>query len=203
MERFTLKPLTNSMWQVSDSETGFSIKFREGMFNETQDVTQPDKLPEGVDIAIWAAQAMSAIGDYMLENHAEITVCNIYDRRSAIWMLSHESWWKTLAAACSTLAIDEEEGGYTDNLFSQLDYFLVTTGQNPEELEENEKSNLMGAVSLLDDDEALEVFALLDIWSKEYDEDADIDQWARDLLWWPAWANTVIDKMAGMTEDEE
>lgn len=112
-ERFTLTPSANSMWTVSDKETGFSITFREGMFNETQEVKNPDKLPQGVDLAAWSARAMSAIGDYMAQEHPFIATCDIYARRSALWTLSHESWWVTLVAACNSLLIDEEEGDLT------------------------------------------------------------------------------------------
>lgn len=184
------------MWTVSDKETGFSITFREGMFNETQEVKNPDTLPQVEDLASWAARAMSSIGDYMAHEHPYVASCDIYARRSALWMLSHESWWVTIAAACNSLLIDVEEGGLADNLFMELDDFFNLSHENPADLSENEKSNLLGAVSLLDEDEALEVFRIIHtFWHEYYDADHDTETWARDLLWWPAWANTVIDKL--------
>lgn len=184
------------MWTVSDKETGFSITFRDGMFNETQEVKNPDKLPQGVDLAAWSARAMSAIGDYMAQEHPFIATCDIYARRSALWMLSHESWWVTLVAACNSLLIDEEEGDLTTQLFMELDDFFNLSHENPADLEDNEKSNLMGAVSLLDEDEAAEVFRIIHtFWHEYYDDGFDTEKWARDLLWWPAWANTVINRL--------
>ena len=53
-------------------------------------------------------------------------------------------------------------------------------------LNEAEKTNLLGAISLLDDDEANEVINILYVFWTERHE-ADAEQWARDLLWWPAW----------------
>lgn len=184
------------MWTVSDKETGFSITFREGMFNETQEVKNPDTLPQVEDLASWAARAMSTIGDYMAQEHPYVASCDIYARRSALWMLSHESWWVTLVAAYDSLLIDEEEGDLANQLFLGLDDFFNSSHENPADLQENEKSNLLGAVSLLDEDEALEVFRIIHtFWHEYYDADHDTEKWARDLLWWPAWANTVIDKL--------
>lgn len=60
-ERFTLTADENSMWTVSDKESGFSIKFREGLFNETQEVVKPDTLPDYVNdgnVVQWAARTM-------------------------------------------------------------------------------------------------------------------------------------------------
>jgi hypothetical protein len=184
------------MWQVSDAETGFSIKFREGMFNETQEAINPDKFPEGVELASWAAMEMSAIGDYMAQEHPFVATCDIYARRSALWMLSHESWWVTIAAACNSLMISEDDEDLATQLFMELDDFFNLSHENPADLQENEKSNLLGAISLLDEDEALEVFRIIHtFWHEYYDTNHDTETWARDLLWWPAWANTVIDKL--------
>ena len=198
-QRFTITPSANSMWTVADTESGFSIKFREGLFNETQQVIQPNhmpEVPEGVEPAVFFAGIMSAIGDYMAQEHPYIATCDIYARRSALWMLSHESWWITLVAACNSLLIDPEEGDLTDNLFMELDDFFNLSHENPAELEDNEKSNLLGAVSLLDEDEADEVFKLIHIYWHEYaDSEYDTETWARDLLWWPCYANTIIDKL--------
>lgn len=195
-ERFSLTPSANSMWTVSDKETGFSITFREGMFNETQEVKNPDKFPEGVELASWAARAMSAIGDYMATEHPFVATCDKLARRSALWMLSHESWWVTLVAAYDSLLIDEEEGDLANQLFLGLDDFFNSSHENPANLEDNEKGNLMGAVSLLDEDEVVEVFHIIHTyWYEYYDDGFDTEKWARDLLWWPAWANTVIDKL--------
>lgn len=184
------------MWTVSDKETGFSITFREGMFNETQEVKNPDTLPQVEDLASWTARAMSSIGDYMAQEHPYVASCDIYARRSALWMLSHESWWVTIAAACNSLMISEDEEDLATQLFMELDDFFNLSHENPADLQENEKSNLLGAVSLLDEDEAMEVFRIIHtFWHEYYDADHDTEKWARDLLWWPAWANTVIDKL--------
>lgn len=201
-ERFTLTPSENSMWTVSDAETGFSIKFREGLFNETQQVINPDTMPDVPDLATWAAKAMSSIGDYMATEHPFLATCDIYARRSALWMLSHESWWVTIAAACNSLVVGEDDGDLATQLFMELDDFFNISHENPADLEDNEKSNLLGAVSLLDEDEALEVFRIIrTFWHEYYDAGADTEKWARDLTWWPCWANPIINTLEEEAEN--
>lgn len=188
------------MWTVSDKETGFSISFREGLFNETQEIHKPKHLPpipEGIEPALWAAKAMSAIGDYMANEHPNITMCDIESRRMVIWTLTNEKYWITMAAACRSLLIDFEgnEGQY---LTIEITDYLELSGENPAGLTENERVNLLGSLSLLDDAMANEVFnILLAFWNEYTDHDISIDTWARDLLWWPAWANNIV------TEEEE
>ena len=138
-KRFTLTPSANSMWTVSDKETGFSISFREGLFNETQEIHKPKQLPpipEGMEPALWAAKAMSAIGDYMAKEHPNIAMCDIESRRMVIWMLTNEKYWITMAAACRSLLIDFEgnEGQY---LTIEITDYLELSGENPAGLTEN------------------------------------------------------------------
>ena len=188
------------MWTVSDKETGFSISFREGLFNETQEIHKPKQLPpipEGMEPALWAAKAMSAIGDYMANEHPNITLCDIESRRMVIWMLTNEKYWITMAAACRSLLIDFEgnEGQY---LTIEITDYLELSGENPAGLTENERVNLLGSLSLLDDAMANEVFnILLAFWNEYTDHDISIDTWARDLLWWPVWADGIV------TEEED
>lgn len=196
-ERFKLTAQANMKWMVSDMETGFSITFTEGLFNETQEVTNPDTMPEGVELAAWAAKAMSSIGDWMMENHSDIAICNIEARRSAIWTLSNEKYWITMAAACNSLLIDFDDN-QAEYLYTEVEDFLNISGENPAHLTEAESTNLLGSLSMLDDAEAEEVFTiLLAFWHEHYEAQTDTWTWACNVLWWPAWANNIV------TEEEE
>lgn len=191
-ERFKLTAEANSIWTVSDKDTGFSIRFREGLFNETQEVTQPETITEGVELAIWAAKAMSAIGDYMATEHPYIASCDIEARRQAIWLLSNEKYWITIAAACNSLLVDfdSDEAQY---LLAEVEDYLSLTNENPANLTDAERVNLIGSLSMLEDEEANEVLNMcLVFWHEYYDAGVSIETWARDLLWWPAWANDII-----------
>lgn len=71
-ERFSLKAGANLMWTVSDAESGVSIEFREGLFNETQKVSVPDSM-QGGDV-MKVARIMREIGDWMAQEHADIAL---------------------------------------------------------------------------------------------------------------------------------
>lgn len=205
-ERFTLTAGENSMWTVSDKESGFSIKFREGLFNETQEVIKPKTLPDYVNdgnVVQWTARTMREFGDWIAENHKKLSMCDIESRRMAIWMLSNEKYWITMAAACNSLLIDfyGNEGQY---FMDEISDYLELSGENPAGLTDNERVNLLGSLSMLDDDMANEVFnILLTFWHEYTDANVSIDKWACDLLWWPAWANLIITEEEQQEIDEE
>lgn len=71
-ERFSLTAGANLMWTVSDAESGVSIEFREGLFNETQKVSVPDSM-QGSD-AMKIASVMREIGDWMVQEHSDIAL---------------------------------------------------------------------------------------------------------------------------------
>ncbi len=63
-ERFSLKAGANLAWTVSDVESGVSIEFREGLFNETQLVKVPRDLKmQGETDAMKVASILRKIGD--------------------------------------------------------------------------------------------------------------------------------------------
>lgn len=194
-ERFLLTASDNLMWTLTDSESGFSIEFREGLFNETQQVHQPASLPADANLAKWTAEAMRAAGDYMAKQHPDIALCNAPARRSALWMLSNEKYWITMAAACRSLLVNfsDNQSGY---LYQEVEDYLNLSGENAADLSDAEKVNLLGALSMLGDDEADEVLTILcAFWNEHYEAQADTSVWARDLLWWPAWVNDIVDNI--------
>lgn len=186
-------------WTVSDTETGFAITFVEGLFNETQEVKTPENLPNDASLATYAATAMRGIGDYISENHPDIASCDVGSRCTAIWTLPSEKYWIAMAAACNSLLIDFEED-QAEHLYMEVNDYLELDSSNPADLNEAEKTNLLGALSLLDDFEAEEVFTiLLAYWHEHYENHTSIRKWASDLLWWPAFAKPALDKL----EEEE
>ena len=205
-KRFTLTAGENMKWTVSDKETGFSLTFTEGMFNETQEVEKPKTLPDGVgdhNLVSWAAHAMSSIGDYMALNHGDLVNCDIEARRMAIWMLSNEKYWITLAAACNGLLIDFNFMA-ADELLSEIDDYLCLTNENPADLTDAERINLTGSLSMMDDDMAQEVFRMLSaFWNYHHEHNVSVERWASEVLWWPAWANCVESEDDTEEYDEE
>lgn len=71
-ERFSLKAGANLMWTVKDEHTGVSIEFREGLFNESQEVNVP-KEAQSLS-AIELATVMREIGDWIAQEHSDIAL---------------------------------------------------------------------------------------------------------------------------------
>lgn len=198
-ERFSLKAGANLMWTVSDAENGIDIKFREGLFNETQRVNTSDEW-SGIDAIKKLASLLREIGDWMAENHSEVALCDWKVRRSAIWKLSNEKYWLAMAAATNSLLITDAEHFYSSMLYSEVCDWLEM--EKSVDLTKAEEENLKGVLSELSDDEAWEVFCILHVFWNYRTGDCDMHQWALDVTWWPAWLPDKL-KMQGECEDDD
>lgn len=196
-ERFSLKAGANLMWTVSDAESGVSIEFREGLFNETQKVSVPDDM-KGSD-AMKVASIMREIGDWMAEKHAEVALCDWQARRSAIWKLSNENYWLAMAAATNSLLLSDMDAGHAAcMLFAEVCDWLDM--EKTVDLTKAEEENLTGVLSELMDSEAWEIFRILHVFWNDRAEGDDMHQWAMDVTWWPAW---LPDELKRADESEE
>ena len=196
-ERFSLTAGANLMWTVSDAESGVSIEFLEGLFNETQKVSVPDTM-QGSD-AIKVATIMREIGDWMAENHSEVALCDWQARRSAIWKLSNENYWLAMAAATNSLLMTDKDALHASYmLYAEFCDWLEM--EKTVDLTETEEENLKGVLSELTDSEAWEVFRILHVFWNECAESCDMRQWALDITWWPAW---LPDELKRAEESEE
>ena len=70
------------MWTVKDNESGITIDFREGLFNETQEVKLPADFAPGDVMKL--ARIMREIGAWMAAYHSDVVLCEWEERRSAI-----------------------------------------------------------------------------------------------------------------------
>lgn len=184
-ERFSLKAGANLMWTVSDAESGVSIEFREGLFNETQKANVPDNMQDSD--AMTLAKVMREIGDWMAENHAEVALCAWQYRRSAIWKLSNEKYWLAMAAAANSLMLSDMDAEHAAfMLYAEMCDWLVMEEKSVD-LTKAEEENLKGVLSELTDSEAWEVFNILHVFWIYRKEGCDMHQWALDVTWWPAW----------------
>lgn len=183
-ERFELTSGKNLMWTAKDNESGVKIVFREGLFNESQEVKIPADFVLGD--ASGMARIMREIGDWMAENHAEVALCDWRARRSAIWKLSNEKYWLAMAAATNSLMLSELDSGHAACML----YAEVCDWADFEksvDLTKAEEENLRGVLSELTDAEAWELFKILHVYWNYRTEDTDMFQWALDVTWWPAW----------------
>ena len=184
-ERFELTSGKNLMWTVKDNESGIAIEFREGLFNESQEV----KIPADFDPSDASGMAciMREIGDWMAENHAEVALCDDWDdRRSAIWKLSNENYWLAMAAATNSLLLTDVDSVHAAcMLYAEVCDWLEM--EKSVDMTKAEEENLRGVLSELTDSEAWEVFSILHVFWSYRTEGCDMHQWALDVTWWPAW----------------
>ena len=188
-ERFTLTSGKDLMWTVKDNESGIAIEFREGLFNESQEVILPADFVPADEPGM--ARIMREIGDWMAEKHVEVALSDWKARRSAIWKLSNEKYWLAMAAATNSLMLSDIDAEHADfMLYAEVCDWLEF--EKSVDLTTAEEENLKGVLSELTDAEAWEVFKILHVFWNYRTEDRDMFQWALDVTWWPAWLPTEL-----------
>ena len=188
-ERFELTSGKDLMWTVTDNNSGIAIDFREGLFNDSQEV----KLPADFNPADASGMAriMREIGDWMAENHVEVALSDWKARRSAIWKLSNEKYWLAMAAATNSLLLSDMDAEHANfMLYAEVCDWIEF--ENGVDLTEAEDENLKGVLSELTDEEAWEVFKMLHVFWNYKTDHGDMFQWAIDVTWWPAWLPTDL-----------
>ena len=188
-ERFTLASGKDLMWTVTDNEKGIAIEFREGLFNESQEVKLPADFVPSDEPGM--ARIMREIGEWMAENHVEVALSDWKARRSAIWKLSNEKYWLAMAAATNSLMLSDMHADHAAcMLCAEVCDWLEF--EKSVDLTKAEEENLKGVLSELTDAEAWEVFKILHVFWNYRTEDRDMFQWALDVTWWPAWLPTEL-----------
>lgn len=197
-ERFDLTSGKNLMWTVTDNENGIVIEFREGLFNESQEVKLLTEFTSGD--APRMARIMREIGDWVAENHVEVALCDWKARRSAIWKLSNEKYWLAMAAATNSLMLSDMDAEHAACiLFAEVCDWAEF--EKNVDLTAAEEENLKGVLSELTDSEAWEVFKMLHVFWNYKTDQGDMMQWAMDVTWWPAWLPEEL-KMQDECEDD-
>ena len=201
-EPYTLSSSTNSMWAVTDNHNGISIVFREGLYNESQQVLIPTNLSPNAKARM--ATIMREMGEWIVTNYTYVAQCNSIEARiSAIRKLDQEDWWMTIAAAFNGVWMPGDFRipiPVQSVLAMEVHDFLAE--QNPCCLSEEDKSRLLYLINASEDEEsdeeeclsAAEAYEVISIVLSYWVTDKDIHTWARDILWWPAWANNTKNK---------
>lgn len=196
-ERFELTSGKALMWTVTDNENGVAIEFREGLFNESQEVKLLTEFTSGD--APRMARIMREIGDWIAENHVEVALSDWKARRSAIWKLSNEKYWLAMAAATNSLMSSDMDAEHAAcMLFAEVCDWAEF--EKNVDLTAAEEENLKGVLSELTDSEAWEVFKMLHVFWNYKTDQGDMMQWALDVTWWPA---CLPEELKGTDEDIE
>ena len=188
MERFTLTPNDDLMWTVCDKETGVIIDFREGLFNDIQDVRTPANMT--ADQMATLPTTMREIGDWMAQHHHNVAMCRPHHRAEALWTLAREEYWVTMADALKSLIIDFGRNQAAQYLYDEIEDYLADVSGAP--LTIAKATNLGGSISLLSDGAAWEALMMVLTYWRYKADDIDIYDWAHDLLWWPTWCPNAL-----------
>lgn len=184
MDKFKLTPLPGLMWTVEDKERGIKVSFREGLFNETQNVEMKDVKKDVMTVA----KAMREIGEWLAHEHRDVAVCDFEARARAIQQVE-EPQLLVITAALNSVIVDWSKYNANKFMLSEVEDYLDDT---PGELDEEGRSDLLGTLSLLDGDEALELARMVKVYWHYKAETLDIRVWARDAMWYPAWVSCDI-----------
>lgn len=198
MERFILTPKDDLMWTVCDKETGVIIDFREGLFNDTQDVRTPANMT--ADQMATLPTTMREIGDWMAQHHHDVAMCHPHHRAEALWTLAREEYWVTMVDAMKSLVIDFDQNQAAQYLYDEIEDYLLCEDND---LNAMQVHNLLGSISLLSNSAAWEVFMIILTYWRYKAADVDIWDWARNLLWWPAWTPMEILENDDENEQDE
>ncbi len=182
MARFFLTPSDDLLWTVRDNETGVSIEFREGLFNDTQEITTSNGMTTAQVAAL--PTTMREIGDWMAQNHYDVAMCHYRDRAEALWMLAREEYWITMATAMMSLVIDFDRDQASEHLYAEVEDYLSSEDDACTAMTVH---NLLGSLSMLTNGQAWEVINIIYTYWHYKADTIDIQNWARDILWWPAW----------------
>ena len=200
-ERFELTSGKDLMWTVTDNESRVKIEFREGLLNETQVA----KIPRDIDVkvagdAMTLVRIMCEIGDWIADNHVEVARSDWRSRRSAIWKLSNEKYWLAMAAATNSLLLSDVDA-YHAACMLYAEVCDWAEYEKSVDLTKAEEENLKGVLSELTDPEAWEVFKILHVFWNYRTENTDMNQWAKDVTWWPAWLPTDLKETETIDDD--
>lgn len=187
-DRFVVKSSKTEsvVWTVEDNVSGIGITFVEGDLFDTCRYFVIDKAKcKNKDIDGIVANISKWIGD----NRLDMAVCNIFARCRAIWLLNDSHSLAVIVKAIKGISPDDVDmSRASDTLFNKVhDYVLTGDGDN-EFCYDQEIARFLGAVSMLSNKEAMELFCMVSVyWNYKAKVGIDIDNFADDLLLWPVY----------------
>lgn len=180
--QYEIAPLPNLMWQVTDYYHHIVIKFHEGLFYETQEVTTPPNLSQ--EDILNTPKWLRELGEWVALNHDDEACCDTDTRQSVLALLNKEQYWFVIAAALNGIATDlwGEDEPANEYLMAEVGEYIAeyTTPW----LMEEDANGLMDALENLDHQEALDVCKIVRAY---WESNRNAGEWARDLLWWGAY----------------
>lgn len=185
-DRFVVNPSKTEsiVWTVEDNVSGIGITFVEGDLLDTCRYFVIDKAKcknKNVDSIV------ANITKWIGENHLDLAVCNVSARCRAIWLLNEFYSLAVITRAIKGISPnDVDMANASDILFNKVrDYVLTDDGEN----EFNHligRTRLLGAVSMLSDKEAMELFCVASVyWNYKAKAEIEVGNYAADIAHWP------------------
>lgn len=187
-DRFTIEPDANNSirWTVKDNVSGVSVAFYEGCFPDSGMQQVPDSL-KGEDKEEELQRIGEEITAWVGENALDMAVCNVSARCRALWLLNDSHSMAVIAKAIIDISPDDiDVTNASVILISKVnDYVLAGDGED-EFCYDQELTRFFGAVSMLSDKEAMELFCMASVyWNHKAKAGIDVNDFANDLLLWP------------------
>lgn len=187
-DRFTIEPDTNDSirWTVKDNVSGVRVFFYEGCFTDSGMQQVLDSL-KGED----KEEELQRIGEEIItwvgENALDMAVCNESARCRAIWLLNDSHSLAVIIQAIKGISPnDVDMTKASDTLFDKVEHYVLMGDGEDEFCFDQESTRLLGAVSMLSDKEAMELFCMASVyWNHKAKAGIDIGDFADDLLLWP------------------
>lgn len=187
-DRFIIEPDANNSirWTVKDNVSGVSVSFYEGCFPDDGMQQVPDSL-KGEDKEEELQRIGEEITAWVGENALDMAVCNFSARCRAIWLLNDSHSLEVITKAIK--GVSPEDVDMTNAsviLISKVNDYVLTGDGEDEFCFDQEITRFLGAVSMLSDKEAMELFCMVSVyWNHKEKAGIDIDDFAKDLILWP------------------
>lgn len=187
-DRFIIEPDANNSirWTVKDNVSGGRVIFLEGCFSSNNMQYVPDSL-KGED----KEEELQRIGEDIIawvgENALDMAVCNESARCRAIWLLNDSHSLAVIIQAIKGISPnDVDMSKASDTLFDKVEHYVLMGDGEDEFCFDQESTRFLGAVSMLSDKEAMELFCMASVyWNHKAKAGIDVDDFANDLLLWP------------------
>lgn len=187
-DRFIIEPDANNSirWTVKDNVSGVSVSFYEGCFPDDGMQQVPDSL-KGEDKEEELQRIGEEITAWVGENALDMAVCNFSARCRAIWLLNDSHSLEVITKAIKGVSPDDVDmTNASVILISKVNDYVLTGDGEDEFCFDQEITRFLGAVSMLSDKEAMELFCMVSVyWNHKEKAGIDIDDFAKDLILWP------------------
>lgn len=187
-DRFIIEPDVNNSirWMVKDNVSGVCVAFYEGCFLASSMQLVPDSL-KGEDKEKELQHIGEEITAWIGENALDMAICNVLARCRAIWLINDSYSLTVITQAIKGISPNDVDiTNASVFLISKVNYYILEGDGKDDFCFDQEITRLLGAVSMLSNKEAMEVFCMASVyWNYKEKAEIDIGNFADDSILWP------------------